>query len=136
MAQELLCRTTFRFDRQEECPSNLKGLSFDIARKCDGLPLAIVAIEGLVKENEEMTLEDTAKAYLTSLINRSLVQVEWSDSTGRVRSCRAHDLIHEVLLYKLEELNLIQSSQASSNGAARYLWIDNNRASDLSRRNG
>ncbi|KAK9017519.1 hypothetical protein V6N11_079998 [Hibiscus sabdariffa] len=83
-----------------------------------------------------MTLEETAKEYLTRLINRSLVQVEWSDSTGRVRSCRAHDLIHEVLLSKLEELNLIQSSQANSNGGARYLWIDNNRACDLRRRNG
>ncbi|XP_039062435.1 disease resistance protein RPM1-like [Hibiscus syriacus] len=199
MAQELLCRT-------------LKSLSLDIARKCDGLPLAIVTIggllstkgkdvfewtrlcndlskqlksnphlahvrtilsfsyhdlphylkscflymavfprsyhirvnklirlwiaEGLVKENQEMTLEETAKANLTRLINRSLVQVEWSDSTGRARSCRVHDLIHEVVLSKLEELNLIQSSQASSNGAARYLWIDNNRAHDLSRRNG
>ncbi|KAK9017502.1 hypothetical protein V6N11_079981 [Hibiscus sabdariffa] len=212
LAQEILCRTAFRFDQQKECPHNLKSLSFDIARKCDGLPLAIIAIggllstkgkdvfewtrlcddlcqqlksnphlvyvktilsfsyhdlphylkscflyvgvfprnhhipvkklirlwiaEGLVKENQEMTLEETAKAYLTRLINRSLVQVEWSDSTGRVRSCRAHDLIHEVLLSKLEELNLIPSSQASSNSAARYLWIDNNRACDLSRRNG
>ncbi|KAK9006978.1 hypothetical protein V6N11_019308 [Hibiscus sabdariffa] len=212
MAQELLCRTAFRFEQQKECPDSLKSLSFDIARKCEGLPLAVVAIggllstkgkdvlewtrlcddlskqlkinphlahvktilslsyhdlphylkscflyvgvfprnhhipvmklirlwiaEGLVKENQEMTLEETAKAYLTRLINRSLVQVEWSDSTGRARSCRAHDLIHEVLLSKLEELNLIQSSQASSNRTARYLWIDNNRACDLSRRNG
>ncbi|KAK9017508.1 hypothetical protein V6N11_079987 [Hibiscus sabdariffa] len=212
MSQELLCRTAFRYDQQKKCPDNLQSLSFNIARKCDGLPLAIVAIggllstkgkdvfewtrlcddlskqlksnphlahiktilsfsyhdlphylkscflyvgvfprnhhipvkklirlwiaEGLVKENQEMTLEETAKAYLTRLINRSLVQVEWSDSTGRARSCRAHDLIHEVLLSKLEELNLIQSSQASSNCGARYLWIDNNRACDLSRRNG
>ncbi|KAE8722272.1 10-formyltetrahydrofolate synthetase isoform 1 [Hibiscus syriacus] len=212
MAQELLCRTAFRFDQHEECPENLKSLSFDIAKKCDGLPLAIVAIggllstkgkdvfewtrlrddlskqlksnphlahvktilsisyhdlppylkscflyvgvfphshhirvnklirlwiaDGLVKENQEMTLEETAKAYLTRLINRSLVQVEWSDSTGRARSCRAHDLIQEVLLSKLEELNLIHSSQPSFNTAGRYLLIDNNRACDLSRRNG
>ncbi|GMI79081.1 RESISTANCE TO PSEUDOMONAS SYRINGAE 3, RESISTANCE TO P. SYRINGAE PV MACULICOLA 1 [Hibiscus trionum] len=212
MAQDLLCRTAFRFDQQKDCPDNLKYLSFDIARKCDGLPLAIIAIggllstkgkdvyewtrlcddlskqlksnphlahvktilsfsyhnlpyylkscflyvgvfprnhhirvkklirlwiaEGLVKENQEMTLEETAEAYLTNLINRSLVQVEWSDSTGRVRSCRAHDLIHEVLLSKLEELSLIQSSEAGSNVGARYLWIDNNRACDLSRRSG
>ncbi|KAL4376016.1 hypothetical protein GQ457_02G031580 [Hibiscus cannabinus] len=148
MAQELLCRTAFRFDQPKECPDNLKCLSLDIARKCDGLPLAIWKRlrddlskqlksnpQGLVKENQEMTLEETAKAYLTRLINRSLVQVEWSDSTGRVRYCRAHDLIHEVLLSKLEELNLIPSSQANSNSAARYLWIDNNRACDLSRRN-
>ncbi|KAK9017512.1 hypothetical protein V6N11_079991 [Hibiscus sabdariffa] len=92
--------------------------------------------EGLVKKNQEMTLEETAKAYLTRLINRSLVQVEWSDSTGRARSCRAHDLIHDVLLSKLEDQNLIQSSEASSNDAARYIWIDKNRACDLSRRNG
>ncbi|KAK9017526.1 hypothetical protein V6N11_080005 [Hibiscus sabdariffa] len=212
IAQELLCKTAFRFDQQKECPDNLKSLSFDIAKKCDGLPLAIVAVggllstkgkdalewtrlfddlskqlksnphlahvktilscsyhelphylkscflyvgvfprnhhipvkkqirlwiaEGLVKENQEMTLEETAKAYLTRLINISLVQVEWSDSTGRARSCRAQDLIHEVLLSKLEELNLIQSSQTNSNGGARYLWIDNNRACDLRRRNG
>ncbi|KAE8722275.1 putative Cc-nbs-lrr resistance protein [Hibiscus syriacus] len=82
-----------------------------------------------------MTLEETAKTNLTRLINRSLVQVEWSDSTGRARSCRVH-LIHVVLISKLEELNLIQSSQTSSIGTARYLWIDNNRAHDLSRRNG
>ncbi|GMI79077.1 RESISTANCE TO PSEUDOMONAS SYRINGAE 3, RESISTANCE TO P. SYRINGAE PV MACULICOLA 1 [Hibiscus trionum] len=212
MAQDLLCRTAFRFDQQKDCPDNLKCLSFDIARKCDGLPLAIIAIggllsskgkdvfewtrlcddlskqmksnphlahvktilsfsyqdlphhlkscflyvgvfprshhirvkklirlwiaEGLVKENQEMTLEETANAYLTRLINRSLVQVEWIDSTGKARSCRAHDLIHEVLLSKLEELNLIQSPQASCNSGARYLWIDNNRVCDLSRRNG
>ncbi|KAE8722276.1 hypothetical protein F3Y22_tig00014213pilonHSYRG00088 [Hibiscus syriacus] len=188
MAQELLCRTAFRFDQQKECPENLESLSFDIAKKCDGLPLAIVAIGGLLstkgkdvfewtrlrddlskqlksnphlahvktilsisyhdlppylkscflgscKRESRNDIEETAKTYLTRLINRSLVQVEWSDSTGRARSCRAHDLIHEVLLSKLEELNLIQSSQASSNAVARYLWIDNNRARDLSRRN-
>ncbi|KAK8634134.1 hypothetical protein V6N13_014963 [Hibiscus sabdariffa] len=126
MSQELLCRTAFRYDQQKKCPDNLQSLSFNIARKCDGLPLAIVAIGGLLSTKGKDVFEWT----------RSLVQVEWSDSTGRARSCRAHDLIHEVLLSKLEELNLIQSSQASSNCGARYLWIDNNRACDLSRRNG
>ncbi|KAK8628359.1 hypothetical protein V6N13_064068 [Hibiscus sabdariffa] len=126
MAQELLCRAAFRFDQQKECPDNLKSLSFEIARKCDGLPLAIVAIGGLLSTKGKDVFE----------WKRSLVQVEWSDSTGRARSCRAHDLIHDVLLSKLEELNLIQSSEASSNDAARYIWIDKNRACDLSRRNG
>ncbi|KAE8668619.1 10-formyltetrahydrofolate synthetase isoform 1 [Hibiscus syriacus] len=69
------------------------------------------------------------------LINRNLNQVEWRDFTRRVRTCRVHDLIHELLLSKLEELNLIQSSQVSCNGTARYLWIDNG-AGDLSRGNG
>ncbi|KAK8571480.1 hypothetical protein V6N13_047164 [Hibiscus sabdariffa] len=211
MAQELLCRTAFQFDRQKQCPNELKDLSFDIVRKCGGLPLAIVAIggllstrgrdvlqwkrlrdglsaqlasnphltyvkkilsfsyhdlphylkscllymgvfprsyhilskrlirlwiaEGLVKEKQGATLEEAAKEFLAMLINRSLVQVGWRDYTGRVRTCRVHDLIHEVLLSKLEEMNLTQSSQESCNGTARYLLIDDG-ACDLSRRNG
>ncbi|XVF18647.1 hypothetical protein REPUB_Repub11eG0040700 [Reevesia pubescens] len=214
MAQELLCRTAFRFDQQKQCPPELKDLSFEIVKKCEGLPLAIVAIggllstkgkdvlqweglrnnlsaqlesnphltyvkkilsfsylelphylkssflylglfpcnysirskrlirlwiaEGLVKEEQEMTLEEIAEEYLTMLIHRSLVQVEWNDSTGRVRRCRVHNLMHEVVLSKLEELNWIQSSQAhltSTNGTARHLSI-NNRACNLSRTNG
>ncbi|KAK8628356.1 hypothetical protein V6N13_064065 [Hibiscus sabdariffa] len=113
MSQELLCKTAFRFDQPKECPDNLKSLSFDIAKNCDGLPLAIVAIGELLSTEGKDVLE-------------------WT----RARSCRAHDLMHEVLLSKLEELNLIQSSQANSNGGARFLCIDNNRACDLRRRNG
>ncbi|KAK8628361.1 hypothetical protein V6N13_064070 [Hibiscus sabdariffa] len=57
MAQELLCRTAFRFDQPKECPDNLKCLSLDIARKCDGLPLAIVAIGGLLSTKGKDVLE-------------------------------------------------------------------------------
>ncbi|KAK8634131.1 hypothetical protein V6N13_014960 [Hibiscus sabdariffa] len=59
MAQELLCRTAFRIDQQKECPDSLKSLSFDIARKCDGLPLAIVAIGGLLSTKGKDVLEWT-----------------------------------------------------------------------------
>ncbi|XWS10609.1 hypothetical protein CRYUN_Cryun38cG0011100 [Craigia yunnanensis] len=211
VARELLCRTAFQFDQQKQCPPELKDLSFDIVKKCEGLPLGIVAIggllstkgkdvlqweslrnnlsaqlesnphltyvknilcfsyldlphylkscflylglfphnysirskrlirlwiaEGLVKEKQKMTLEEIAEEYLTMLILRSLVQVEWSDFTGRVRKCRVHSLMHEVVLSKVEELNLGQSSPAHltcTNGTARYLSI-NNEAYDLSR---
>ncbi|XP_022717761.1 disease resistance protein RPM1-like [Durio zibethinus] len=215
MAQELLCTRAFQFDQQKQCPPELKDLSFDIVKKCEGLPLAIVAIggllstkgkdvlqwerfhnnlsaqlesnphltyvkkilafsyldlphylkscflylglfphnysirskrlirlwiaEGLIKEKQEMTLEEIAQEYLTMLIHRSLVQVQWRDSTGRVRKLRVHDLMHEVVLSKLEELNLIhQSSQVhmtSTNGTARHLSIYNGEC-DLSSRNG
>ncbi|KAK8634129.1 hypothetical protein V6N13_014958 [Hibiscus sabdariffa] len=100
LAQEILCRTAFRFDQQKECPHNLKSLSFDIARKCDGLPLAIIAIGGLLSTKGKDVFE-------------------WT------RLC-------DDLCQQLKS----NPHLASSNSAARYLWIDNNRACDLSRRNG
>ncbi|KAK8628363.1 hypothetical protein V6N13_064072 [Hibiscus sabdariffa] len=59
MSQELLCRTAFRYDPQKECPDNLQSLSFNIARKCDGLPLAIVAIGGLLSTKGKDVFEWT-----------------------------------------------------------------------------
>ncbi|XVF18371.1 hypothetical protein REPUB_Repub11eG0015800 [Reevesia pubescens] len=94
--------------------------------------------EGLVKEKQEMTLEEIGEEYLTMLIHRSLVQVGWRDSTGRVRTCRVHDLMHDLVRFKSEELNLIQSSQVhltSTDGKARNLSVDNG-ACDLSKGNG
>ena len=204
LAQELLCRTAFQFDQNKKCPEELKDLSFDIVKRCEGLPLAIVAIGGLlatkgrdvfhwkhlldslsaeldssphlsyikkilcfsyydlpyylkgcflylgmfpedysisckrlvrmwiakgfVKGKYGMTLEEVATKYLTELINRSLVQVSWTDSIGDVRNCRLHDLMREVTLSKSEELSFIRTSPEdliSHNGVARYLSICN-----------
>ncbi|XP_039012290.1 disease resistance protein RPM1-like [Hibiscus syriacus] len=48
LAQELLCRTAFLNDEDRLCPEELKGLAFEIVKRCEGLPLAIVAIGGLL----------------------------------------------------------------------------------------
>ncbi|KAK9032243.1 hypothetical protein V6N11_056517 [Hibiscus sabdariffa] len=202
LAQELLYRTAFRFDPGKQCPPELKDLSLDIVRRCEGLPLAIVAIGGLlstkgkdvlqweslhnsfgaefdsnphltdikkilsfsyldlpyhlkscflyfgmfpedysiscgrlfrlwaaagfVKQKQYATLEEVAGEYLIELVHRSLVQVESIDSMGRVRECRVHDLMREVILSKWEELNLIQTSVRnleSFKGKARHLSL-------------
>ncbi|GFP83585.1 putative late blight resistance protein homolog r1b-14 [Phtheirospermum japonicum] len=47
---ELLCRKTFR---KECCPPELDGLGKQIAKKCYGLPLAIVVISGLLLKKEK-----------------------------------------------------------------------------------
>ncbi|AES71905.1 hypothetical protein MTR_3g084010 [Medicago truncatula] len=54
--------------------------------------------EGFVKEYEERTLEKVAEGYLKELICRSLVQVVSTGIDGRVKSCRVHDLVHEMIL--------------------------------------
>ncbi|MBA0628115.1 hypothetical protein Godav_022886 [Gossypium davidsonii] len=69
LAQELLCRTAFQFDQEKQYPLELKDLSFDIAKKCEGLPLASVAIGGLLSTKgrdvvEWQSLNDSLKAQL------------------------------------------------------------------------
>ncbi|PQQ07837.1 putative disease resistance protein [Prunus yedoensis var. nudiflora] len=59
------------------------------------------------RENEE-TLEDVAYRYLTMLAERYLVQVERRSSTGRIKSCRMHDLIRELCLTKAKENDFFQ----------------------------
>ncbi|XP_030929507.1 disease resistance protein RPM1-like [Quercus lobata] len=63
--------------------------------------------EGFVKEKKGLTLEDIAQNYLNQLIHISLVQVDEEDFIGRIRRCRVHDMIHEVILSR----ELLDASQ-------------------------
>ncbi|KAJ9166895.1 hypothetical protein P3X46_021584 [Hevea brasiliensis] len=56
--------------------------------------------EGFVKDKEGMTLEEVAEAYLNELIKRSLVQVVEATSDGRVKTCRVHDILLEMIILK------------------------------------
>ncbi|EOY32406.1 Cc-nbs-lrr resistance-like protein [Theobroma cacao] len=47
-AQKLLCRKAFQFDVERQCSPTLEKLSFKIVKRCKRLPLAIVAIGGLL----------------------------------------------------------------------------------------
>ncbi|XP_027337822.1 disease resistance protein RPM1-like [Abrus precatorius] len=184
-AWNLFCVKAFR----EGCPKDLKGLSEEFVKKCNGVPLAIVAIasllstknknvlewkrvydslrsklssdphlssvhqvlsesyqdlsyhlkscllyfglfpedysincvrlinlwiaEGFVenKENDGQILEEIAEEYLNELIARSLVKVVKASSYGRVSRCRVHDLMHDFILRKCEELNFCQMKE-------------------------
>ena len=84
--------------------------------------------EGFVKEKKGLTLEDVAQDYLNQLIHRSLVQVSEEDFIGRIRRCRVHDMMHEVILSRSEELsfNLVSMTNYSNfERAARRLSIQN-----------
>ncbi|CAK7323839.1 unnamed protein product [Dovyalis caffra] len=54
---ELFCKKTFMRDFEGRCPKDLEELSRDIVGRCGGLPLAIVAIGGLLASKEKVVLE-------------------------------------------------------------------------------
>ncbi|XP_045827016.1 disease resistance protein RPM1-like [Trifolium pratense] len=55
---ELFKKKTFQFDDSDGCcPNKLNDISFKIAKKCKGLPLAIVAIGGLLSTKEKNVIE-------------------------------------------------------------------------------
>ncbi|PNY00846.1 disease resistance protein rpm1-like [Trifolium pratense] len=200
---ELFNKKAFRFYYGGCCPKELNHIAYEIVKKCKGLPLAIVAIggllstrdknvfewkrfsenlslelkkdkhlfgirdilglsfndlpyylkscllyfgiypkayevnlkrvtrqwiaEGFVKEERGKTLEEVAEEYLKELIHRSLVQVSSLRIDGKAKCCRIHDLIHNMILEKIEDLNfckhISEDGQSSSSGNTRRLSI-------------
>nr|XP_048333070.1 disease resistance protein RPM1-like [Ziziphus jujuba var. spinosa] len=206
-ACQLFCKKVFKFDFEGCCPTYLAELSHKIVHKCEGLPLAIVAIagllstkdktihewqklhdslsselesnpqlasiikilslsysdlpyhlkscflcfgmypedysircprlirqwiaEGFVNQKKDKTLEEVALEYLAELIHRSLVQVSTVDSQGRVRTCRIHDLLREVVVKKMESsffCHVVDGNKSALKGeiVTRRLSIVNN----------
>jgi disease resistance protein RPM1 len=77
-AWELFCKKVFRSEVGGRCPPELEALSKEIVQKCKQLPLAIVAIGGLLstksktliewkKVSQNLSLELGRNAHLTSL---------------------------------------------------------------------
>ncbi|TKY46662.1 Disease resistance protein RPM1 [Spatholobus suberectus] len=83
--------------------------------------------EGFVKDEEGKTLEDIAQQYLTELIGRSLVQVSSFSIDGKAKSCRVHDLLHDMILRKFKDLSFCQhiskEDESMSSGVIRRLSI-------------
>ncbi|XP_019175623.1 PREDICTED: putative late blight resistance protein homolog R1B-23 [Ipomoea nil] len=54
--------------------------------------------EGFLKKEKEMSksLEEVAESYLHNLVNRNLVQVSQQSFDGKIKSCKLHDMLHEI----------------------------------------
>ncbi|XP_044473726.1 disease resistance protein RPM1-like [Mangifera indica] len=64
--------------------------------------------EGFVQYVDNQTLEEVAEDYLIELIDRNLVQVVDRDISGRIRSCKVHALMYEIILQKSKGLDFCQ----------------------------
>ncbi|KAK2969089.1 hypothetical protein RJ640_020400, partial [Escallonia rubra] len=62
--------------------------------------------EGFVQVREGKTLEEVAENYLNNLVNRSLVQAADTTGDGRLRTCRVHDILREMILSKSREQSI------------------------------
>ncbi|KAL6845247.1 hypothetical protein ACP4OV_024742 [Aristida adscensionis] len=77
--------------------------------------------EGFVQEKDDETLEETAEKYLMELINRSMIEVAIASSSGRVKACRVHDLLHDlaISLAENERFSFVCRDKVASTSARR-----------------
>ncbi|KAG6773238.1 hypothetical protein POTOM_020499 [Populus tomentosa] len=95
-AWELFCSKVFGFEFKGQCPNDLEGLSQDIVRRCGGLPLAIVAVGGLLATKKSVqewqkVLSGLRGSAMTSdpCINTvtSILSLSYGDLPYRHKSC-------------------------------------------------
>ncbi|KAL1338706.1 hypothetical protein HN51_033313 [Arachis hypogaea] len=93
---ELFCKKAFRYELGRNCPSELMDVSHEIIKKCNGLPLAIVAIGGLLstkpktvfewkKVSQNLSLELEHNAHLTNLTK--ILSLSFDDLPYYLRAC-------------------------------------------------
>ncbi|XP_030474381.2 disease resistance protein RPM1-like [Syzygium oleosum] len=56
--------------------------------------------EGFVDKKEGMTVEEAAQGYLYELLKRSLIEVAVKTTTGRIKYCRIHDFLLDIITSK------------------------------------
>ncbi|KAL2515337.1 Disease resistance RPP8-like protein 3 [Forsythia ovata] len=59
--------------------------------------------EGFIKLVKFKRLEDVAEEYLLDLIERSLVIISEKSSIGKIKTCKIHDLLRDLLLSEAEK---------------------------------
>ncbi|XLR05688.1 hypothetical protein HN51_060569 [Arachis hypogaea] len=93
---ELFCKKAFRYELGHNCPSELMDVSHEIIKKCNGLPLAIVAIGGLLstkpktvfewkKVSQNLSVELKHNSHLTNLTK--ILSLNFDDLPYYLRAC-------------------------------------------------
>ncbi|KAK1273753.1 Disease resistance protein RPM1 [Acorus gramineus] len=89
-ARKLFCSIAFKGDRGGICPTELECLAKEIINKCDGLPLAIVTLGGLLRtKHSAMEWNDTLKS-----LNWMLTNSPQLEKMSNILMLSFHDLPH------------------------------------------
>ncbi|CAL5360576.1 unnamed protein product [Camellia sinensis] len=67
------------------------------------------AAEGFIQGSEMREVEDVGYDYLNHLIGRNLIQVVRRRFNGRARSCRIHDILHNLCIRVASEINFFST---------------------------
>ncbi|KAK6781662.1 hypothetical protein RDI58_019458 [Solanum bulbocastanum] len=106
----------------DNLPSHLKAcfLYFGVFKKSSEISaenlIRLWMAEGLFKLRRIGDLEKEAFSLLHDLIDRSLIVVCKHSLDGKIKTCRIHDLLHDLCLRELENESLLDVSNAPISG--------------------
>ncbi|KAL5550590.1 hypothetical protein UlMin_000766 [Ulmus minor] len=95
LALELFCKRAFRFEADKCCPEELQELSLEIVSKCQGLPLVIAAMAGLLSTKTKIWFE--WQRVLDNLDSEFETNPQLT-KVSRILSLSYHDLPHHLKL--------------------------------------
>ncbi|KAK8561104.1 hypothetical protein V6N12_048179 [Hibiscus sabdariffa] len=128
----LFCKKAF-VGKGGQCPPYLESSAAKLVAKCQGLPLAIVALGGLMASKSSITEWDgvydnlnrelsfveplkgtvpevVAERYLSELICRGLLQVESRHASGRPKALKMHDILREFAVSISKSIKFVAKS--------------------------
>ncbi|CAM8885189.1 unnamed protein product [Rhodiola kirilowii] len=85
--------------------------------------------EGFVEEMQGRTFEEVGESYLTELRNKSLIQLAETACDGKMKTCRIHDLLREVIIMKARDQNFVAVAKENAGQwpeTIRRLSVHNN----------
>ncbi|GLT37347.1 hypothetical protein SLA2020_116690 [Shorea laevis] len=80
--------------------------------------------EGFLQPSEGSSMEDIGDKYFNDLLSYSLFLEEERDSTGKIKSCKMHDLIHDLATSNSKSETLILKAGSEGNIARHLNLVD------------
>ncbi|GKV49777.1 hypothetical protein SLEP1_g56509 [Rubroshorea leprosula] len=71
--------------------------------------------EGFLQPSQGSSMEDIGNKYFNDFLSYCLFLEEERDSTGKIKSCKMHDLIHDLATYNSKSETLILKAGSESN---------------------